>query len=290
VGWNDLSAHNPRLIYCAITGFGPGGPYQHRPAYDTVIQAISGLLGQFLAPEAPRIAGPNVADSVTGLYASYAVLGALFDRERTGRGHLVEVPMLEAVIAFATGPFGQFFQNGTTPGPYLRPAQSQCFVFRCADNKMVAIHLSAPVKFWEALLKAVERPELSQDPRFNCTAARIENYEDLSQALGRSFTNKKRAEWMSILDDLDVPFAPVNDFAEVAADPQVRHLGTFIEMQHPRMGNVKGITRPIFYDGGRQMDMAPPPVLGEHTERVLTEGGFTMPEIRELREGGVIGA
>ena len=163
LGWEQLSAINPKLIYCSITGFGPDGPYRHRPAYDTVVQALSGLLGQFLEPDRPRITGPNVADAVTGLYAAYGVLGALYEREKSGHGHLVEVPMLDAVISFATNSIAQFFRNGQTPSPYQRPAASQCFVLPCADGKLIAVHLSTPPKFWEALLEVIERPELAAD-------------------------------------------------------------------------------------------------------------------------------
>lgn len=288
LGWGQLSAINPKLIYCSITGFGPDGPYRHRPAYDTVVQALSGLLGQFLEPDRPKIAGPNVADAVTGLYAAYGVLGALYEREKSGHGHLVEVPMLDAVISFATNSIAQFFRNGQTPSPYQRPAASQCFVLPCADGKLIAVHLSTPPKFWEALLEVIERPELAADARFASAGQRIKNYDALSEELGRSFSKKPQVEWTAALECLDVPFAPVNDFAAVVEDPQVKHLGTIIEMDHPRMGVVKGINSAVHYDRQREANRIAPPVLGEHNDDVLCEAGFSADDIKRLREGGAL--
>lgn len=288
LGWEQLSAINPKLIYCSITGFGPDGPYRHRPAYDTVVQALSGLLSQFLEPDRPKITGPNVADAVTGLYAAYGVLGALYEREKSGRGHLVEVPMLDAVISFATNSIAQFFRNGQTPSPYQRPAASQCFVLPCADGKLISVHLSTPPKFWEALLQAIGRPELAADARFDSAGQRIKNYDVLLEELGRSFVKKKQVEWIVVLERLDVPFAPVNDFAAVVEDPQVKHLGTIIQMEHPRMGSVKGINSAVHYDRQREVNRMAPPMLGEHNDEVLREAGFSAGDIMRLREGGAL--
>ncbi len=288
LGWEQLSTINPKLIYCSITGFGPDGPYRHRPAYDTVVQALSGLLSQFLEPDRPKITGPNVADAVTGLYAAYGVLGALYEREKSGRGHLVEVPMLDAVISFATNSIAQFFRNGQTPSPYQRPAASQCFVLPCADGKLISVHLSTPPKFWEALLQAIGRPELAADARFDSAGQRIKNYDVLLEELGRSFVKKKQTEWIIALERLDVPFAPVNDFAAVVEDPQVKHLGTIIQMEHPRMGSVKGINSAVHYDRQREVNRMAPPILGEHNDEVLREAGFSAVDITRLREGGAL--
>jgi crotonobetainyl-CoA:carnitine CoA-transferase CaiB-like acyl-CoA transferase len=288
IGWEDLKRINPSLIYCAISGFGPSGPYKHRPAYDTVIQAISGLLGQFLAPDNPRIAGPNVADSVTSLCAVSGVLGALYARERSGTGMRIDVPMLDAVIAFATNPIAQYFATGKTPGPYQRPSQSQCFVFKCADDRMISIHMSAPQKFWEGMLKCIGRPELDSDPRFNSNRNRILNFEVLGDVLAPSFLAKTRAEWEALLDRNDVPYAPVNDFEDVENDPQVQHLGTILNTTHPQMGPQKCIARPVYYNGSREFSVAAPPLLGEHSESLLLEVGFSLDEIAALRAEGAI--
>lgn len=283
IGWNNLNTINPKLIYCGISGFGPSGPYKHRPAYDTVIQAVSGLLGQFLAPENPRIAGPNVADSVTSLCAVAGVLGALFARERSGKGMRVDVPMLDAVIAFSTNPIAQYFATGRTPDPYQRPSQSQCFVFECADEKQISIHMSAPQKFWEGLLTCIEQPELNEDPRYSTNRNRIQNFNELGETLAPFFKLKPRSEWERLLEDQDVPYAPVNDFAEVELDPQVQFLKTIVEFTHPTMGTRRCVNRPVYFNGSRQFEGSAPPVLGEHTDIILREIGLTNSDIDALR-------
>jgi formyl-CoA transferase len=288
LGWTHLSPANPRLIYCSITGFGSSGPYRRRPAYDTVIQAISGLLGQFLAPDRPRIAGPNVADSVTALNAVSGVLAALYDRSQTGRGVRVDVPMLDSVVAFSTNSIAQFFATGKTPSPYQRPSQSQCYVFRCADDKLISIHMSAPQKFWEGLLRTIGRPELAQDPRFETNPLRIRNFETLGEVLAPSFTAKNRKAWEAALESHDVPYAPVNDYQELMDDPQVRERQMFFDVPHPTMGDQKCQSRPVSFDGSREFAAAAPPLLGEHTDSVLRTIGFSPADVDAFRAAKVV--
>jgi crotonobetainyl-CoA:carnitine CoA-transferase CaiB-like acyl-CoA transferase len=288
LGYAELAKINPKLIYCAISGFGPSGPYRHRPAYDTVIQSISGLLGQVLPPNNPKITGPNFADSVSSLYAVSGIMAALFTRERTGRGHRVDVPMVDTMIGFLTNPISQFFSLGVTPDPYQRPSHSQCFVFRCADDRMISIHMSAPQKFWEGMLKAIERPELKDDPRFLTNPLRIKHYHELGEIIAPSFLAKPRSEWERLLETHDVPYAPVNDFAELVQDAHMQHLGTFVTTEHPKMGTINGLARPVFYDGARDFDTKPPPMLGEHTDEVLAEIGFSVDQIKLFRDSMAI--
>jgi len=288
LGWEALSATNPKLIYCAVTGFGQSGPYKHRPAYDTVAGGIAGLVGQFVSVESPRIAGPALADCITGLYACYGVLGALFERTRTNRGRRVDVAMMEAVIAFIREPFANFFLSGKTPGPLDRPAASQSFAFKCADGKLVGLHLSSPEKFWLGLATAVGRPELARDERFDTRPKRMSNFAALTEELAKSFRLKTRGEWLALLDSNDVPFAPINDLDETMNDPQTVHLKTFVELVHPKMGPVKTITRPVFYDDDREIGATAPPMLGEHTRATLREAGISDAQLEKLHAARVI--
>lgn len=283
LGWDGLSKSNPGLIYCAVSGFGQSGPYKHRPAYDTVAGSIAGLVGQFVTAEAPRVTGPALADCITGLYACYGVLGALFERTKTGRGRRVDVAMMEAVIAFIREPYANFFQSGKTPGPLDRPAASQSFAFKCADGKLIGLHLSSPEKFWVGLTEAIGRPEMAKDQRFDTRPKRIANFVALTDELAKSFPLKSRPEWMALLDAKDVPFAPINDLAEAMNDPQAVHLKTFVDLIHPKMGPVKTITRPVFFDNEREIGAAAPPLLGEHTEPMLKSVGFTDADISRFR-------
>ena len=271
VDYARLKAINPELIYCSISGFGQDGPYLERPSYDTVAQALSGFLNMLLDPENPRVAGPALADAVTGLYAAQGVLAALFRRAQDGGGHLVEVSMLEAMTHFAIEPYSNYFHNGKTPGPFGRAAVSQSYVARCADGRMLALHLSSPEKFWTGLLAALERPELGTDPRFATRKARIQNHDALRLALQGVFAARPREEWLARLISADVPCAPVHDLDETLADPQAKHLGLEITAEHPIQGTVHTIRPAIGFDGFRETSFTPPPVLGEHNDAIRRE-------------------
>lgn len=256
----------PRLVWCSITGFGADGPYADRPAYDAVAGALSGLASIMVDPETPQASGPTISDNVTGMYAAYGILGALYERERTGKGRRIEVNMLEAAISFIPDAFSNFTRLGIESGPLTRVASSQSYVFRCKDGALLAIHLSSPDKFWKQLTEVIERPDLAGDERFSKRDARVRNYLDLQHELAAAFARKNRAEWEEMLQRADVPFAPVQTISEVMHDPQVKHLQTFYELFHPVEGPVSGIHSPLYFDGSRCGDMRPPPTLGEHNE------------------------
>lgn len=282
-----LQATNPHLIHCSITGFGTSGPYSARPAYDMVGQALSGIASLFLDPERPETAGPTIPDNATGMYACYGILGALFERERTGRGHRIEVNMMEASIAFIPDHFANHTKLGIVNERLTRVASSHSFAFRCGDGKLLAVHLSSQPKFWEAFCGVLERPDLMQDERFKTRDLRIRNYSELCRVLSEAVAKRPRADWMRLLEAADVPFAPIQTIAEVIDDPQVKHLQTFYEERHPTEGRNLGIYRPVLIDGTRDA-VAPAPALGEHTEAVLTELGYGAEEIARLRNTSVI--
>jgi crotonobetainyl-CoA:carnitine CoA-transferase CaiB-like acyl-CoA transferase len=183
LGTDVLARTNSRLIHCSITGFGASGPYSARPAYDNVAVALSGIASLQLDPEHPQSSGPTIPDNATGMFACYGILGALFDRERSGRGHRVEVNMLEAGIAFIPDPFVNYTRAGIVSDRLTRVAASQSFAFRCGDGKLIGIHLSSQPKFFEAIAEALGRPDLLHDPRFSTRDLRVENYAALSREL-----------------------------------------------------------------------------------------------------------
>jgi len=290
LGFSDeaLSKANPKLIHASITGFGRDGPYANRPSYDAVAQSLSGVLSQFVDPQAPQVGGPTLSDNITGFYAAYGILGALHERERTGKGRRVETSMLEATIAFAPDSFINHKRYGTAVGPLTRVSASQSYAFRCKDDRLIAIHLSSQVKFWEGLLTALERPDLLTHTDFASREKRIENYVALRAELGRTFVTRPRADWTQRLEAEDVPYAPVHNVSEVVDDDQVRHLGTFYQVQHPTEGEVWGVQPPVFIDRERPGPMSPPPVLGEHSEEILAELGLGRAQIAELKAAKVV--
>ncbi len=267
-----LRALNPRLIYCAISGFGPTGPAAHRPSYDTVAQAAGGFLRLLVNPENPRVVGPAIADALTGYYAAYGILGALHERHRTGLGRRVEVSMFEAMTHFNLDAFTHLFSAGEVMGPYSRPSVSQSYVLECADGKWIALHMSSPEKFWQGLAQAMERPTLFDDPRFASRQARIEHQETLIGVLGGIFRERDRAEWCRRLEARDVPYAPMYTTDEVPHDPQAQHLQLFIEAQHPTLGSFRTVRSPVSFDGERALEVTAPPLLGEHNAEL--RGGW----------------
>lgn len=269
VGVERLQKINPRLIYCSISGFGPTGPAALRPAYDGVAQAASGFLSLLINPGNPRVVGPALADSLTGFYATYGILGALYERERTGKGRKVELSMLEAMTHFNLDAFTHFYQAGEVVGPYTRPSVSQTYVLECADGKWIALHMSSPEKFWVGLAEVIDRPTLLQDPRFADRHNRITNQAVLIELLAGIFKERDRAQWCRRLEEKDVPHAPVYDASEALEDPQAKHLELLISARHPTMGEFRTVRCPISYDGERSKEVRPPPVLGEHNDEIL---------------------
>lgn len=268
-GEERLRKINPRLIYCSISGFGPTGPAAGRPAYDSVAQAASGFLGLLINPENPRVVGPAIADSLTGFYAAYGILGALYERAVTGVGRKVEVSMLEAMSHFNLDAFTHYYSAGEVMGPYTRPSVSQSYVMKCADGRWLALHMSSPEKFWQGLADAIERPTLFQDSRFSDRTGRITHQAELIEVLSELFATRDRAEWCSRLEERDVPHAPMYNSSEALEDPQAKHLELLISTRHTTMGEFRTVRPPVSFDGERTKDVVAPPTLGEHNEEVL---------------------
>jgi formyl-CoA transferase len=270
-----LQARNPRLIHCSITGFGNKGPYQNRPAFDTVGQALSGIASFLVDPQTPESFGPTIADNATGMYAAYGVLGALVERARTGRGRRIEVNMLEASMAFIQDGFTGYTMAGIVGGRQTRIVRSQCFAFRCADDRLLGIHLSTTEKFWHELARAVGVPELIEDERFHTHQTRVAHYHVLEEILAARIATRSRGEWMALFEASDVPFAPIHNVADALEDPQVAALGTVLEMTHPEMGTVRAIQCPVLADGERpRKGVLAPPKIGEHTRELLSALGL----------------
>ena len=266
-----LRGLNPRLIYCSISGFGRTGPASHRPGYDTVSQAASAFLSVLIPSEHPRIIGPAIGDNVTGFYTAFGVLAALFERQRTGRGRLLEVSMLEAMSHFNLDAFTHFFAAGEIMDPHSRPSVSQSYIFRCADKGRIAIHLSSPEKFWQGLAAAIDRPNLFDEPLFSERHNRIKNQEKIVEYLAPIFSARPRAEWCVRLEANEVPYSPVYSTNEALEDPQAKHLQLAVEMSHPIKGKTKTVRPPYNFDGERILDIRPPPTLGEHNDEIRRE-------------------
>lgn len=269
VGPERLRALNPKLVYCSISGFGPDGPDQKRPAFDSVAQAASGFLRLLVNPEHPRVVGPAIADSMTGFYGALGVLSALTERAETGVGRLVETSMFEAMCHFNLDDFTHFLSANQTMGPYSRPHVSQSYVFECSDGKWLALHMSSPPKFWENLATAVGQPDMLDRPEFKDRSARIENYETVLEFLKPIFKTQPVTHWCDRLLELEVPHSQVREPQDVLDSEQGKHLQLCIETEHAEMGAFRTIRSPISFDGERSLDVVAPPTLGEHNEEIF---------------------
>jgi crotonobetainyl-CoA:carnitine CoA-transferase CaiB-like acyl-CoA transferase len=262
-GAKRLQELNPKLVYCSISGFGADGPYVDRPSYDSVAQALSGFLSVVVDESRPRFLGPALADAITGIYASYGVLGALFDRSRTGKGRLVEISMLEAMAHFAVEPYAAYFSLGTVPRSQDRPRLAQAHILRTGDGGLIAIHLSSMEKFWTGLVAALEAPQLATDARFATRLARIDNYDDLGRELDALFSKHPTQHWVDRLGAADVPFAPINRVDAAVKDPQVQHLGLMVPVEKPHAAT-HAVRPAVQFDGQRADGVHPAPLLNEH--------------------------
>jgi crotonobetainyl-CoA:carnitine CoA-transferase CaiB-like acyl-CoA transferase len=270
-GEEELHRINPRLVYCAISGFGTSGPSRDRPAYDTVAQAASGYLRLLTPPTNPRVIGPAIADAVTGQYAAMGILAALLERETTGKGRRIDISMLEAMCHFNLDSFTHYYSVGEVMGPLSRPVVSQSYTFECADGKWVAIHLSSPPKFWEGLLAATGQEALAHDPRFAERLERIKHQDDLIAHFTPVFRTKTRDAWCDLLLTNEVPHSPAYDSDEALEDPQAQHLNIKISAPSRELGAFTTVRAPYNFDGEPELSVAPPPVLDEHGEEIRAE-------------------
>jgi crotonobetainyl-CoA:carnitine CoA-transferase CaiB-like acyl-CoA transferase len=288
IDYDTLRKLNEKIICCSITGTGPTGPYVNRPAYDTVGQGLGGMLSVLMDPQNPRPIGPAFADHLSGLYSAVGVLGALVARSKTGKGQQIDATMAGAVLGFLGAPATETLAHGRPPGPYTRPRQSQTYAFSGSDDLPFAIHLSSPQKFWEGLCKAVEHPELIEDPRFKTRPDRRKNYDELNKTFATFFKEKPRAHWLTQLEAHDVPHTPVYNLAEVFEDPQIQHMGLRIQIERNGKPAIRTVKFPLEFSGDATQHPAPPPELGEHNGEFLEALGYGDKAMADLKEKGVI--
>ena len=288
LGYEALKAINPRLIYCAISGFSEDGPYRDRPAFDTVGQALSGMLYLFTDPADPRMRGPTIADQATAMQASNAILGALFGRERSGKGAKIEISMIEAAIHFMPDAFTALTESSIDMQSETRTSYSHAFVLSCADDKLLAIHVGGPDRLWDALCAAVDDPTIGENPLFRQRHSRIANYDTLIDAMRPVFLKRTRAEWLKRLADHDVASAELNTVADAVGDAEVVHLGLFEKRTQSGYGDMTMLRRAARINGAREPQQKMPPLLGEHTESVLKECGYDEAALAALRERKII--
>jgi crotonobetainyl-CoA:carnitine CoA-transferase CaiB-like acyl-CoA transferase len=282
-----LMARNPRLVYACLHGFGEAGPYGGRPAYDDVIQGISGLahlMGQQAGT--PAYAPSAIADKTSGLTGVIAILAALVGRAQTGRGCHVEIPMFESMVAFNAVEhlYGRQFEPARGPSGYPRVLTPERRPFATADGYICALPYTD--KHWRDLFEFCGRDDLAGDPRFAGIAARTENIAALYASLAELLLARSTAEWLAVLDRLEIPCAPVESLDDLIHDPHLAATGFFTLLDQPDGTALRFPGVPVLFDGARP-PIARPPRLGEHTEEVLEAYGLAR---RGGEAGGTEGA
>jgi crotonobetainyl-CoA:carnitine CoA-transferase CaiB-like acyl-CoA transferase len=267
-GEQRLRGINGKLVYCSISGFGATGPDSDRPVYDTVAQAASGFLSLMVNKRTPGINGPAIADAITGYIATHGVMAALYERNQTGRGRLVEVSMLEAMCYFNIDSFTHFYADGQVMDSSSRPRVSQSYALECADGKWIALHMSSPEKFWSALARLIGSPDILADDRFASRDARIVNYEALRDLLQSVFRRRTRVMWCEGLRTHDVPHSEMYDASEALFTPQAKHLELAATAQGLNGNCFTTVRSALSFDGERCTQITPPPLLGEHSEDI----------------------
>lgn len=283
-----LSALNPRLITCSVTGFGQDGPYARRAGYDFMIQALGGLMSLTGEPDGlPMKTGVAITDVMTGLYAAVGVLAALDERGRTGVGRHIDVALLDVQVATLANQALNALVSGQDPRrhgnahPNIVPYQA----FACADGHL-ALTVGNDTQF-ARLARLLGRHEWAEDARFATNAARVVHRERLVPAIAELLEGRPRDAWLADFEAHAIPAGPINTLSQAFADPQVRHRGLLRRFERDG-GEVPQVACPLFFDGRSATAEAPPPALGEHSEALLAELGLAPEQITRLRREGVI--
>ena len=289
-GYAQLAPLNPRLVYCSISGFGQTGPYRDRAGYDFLVQGMGGLMSITGEPEGePMKVGVAVTDILTGMYAATAILAALTHRDRSGRGQHIDLALLDVQVAMLANQAESFLVTGSPPERMgnAHPSIVPYRAFAARDGHLV-LAVGNDGQF-ARLCTVAGRPELASDARFATNAARVRNRRELEPMLAAIIAQRPRQEWIASLEAAGVPCGPINDLAQVFADPQVRHRGLQVEAPHAQAGTVPMVRSPLRLSETPARSDVPPPLLGEHTFEVLKEVlQMSSAEIEALRAGGVI--
>ena len=276
LGYADLKQVQPKLVFCSVSAYGQTGPRSRQGGFDLTMQAMAGVMSVTGEPNAPPVkCGVPISDFAAGLYAAYAVTAALRDVERHGRGVQIDIPMLGATLGIAALQTSEFFGNEKNPRPLgsAHPRNAPYQAFRCSDGYFAMA--AGNDKLWASVCDVVERPELSKDTRFLSTADRAANQVELKDILEEVFVQSSAEEWLARFNEAGVPCAPINQYSDALADPQVQHMGLVQPLTLPNGAQTRIVVTPILMDGASAGVRLPPPKLGEHNDEVFAELGAT---------------
>ena len=289
LGFDVLRQRNPRLVYAQLSGYGSDGPYREKGGFDLIAQGMGGIMTVTGEPEGPPVSvGLPVCDLGTGMWGVQGILAALYERQRTGQGQLVECSLLETAIGFSSWTSAGWLADGQEPtrqgsrhrqnAPYQRFATKDGFVMIGAAGQHI----------WERCARALGHPEWIEDPRFRTSRDRMKNRPALEREMETVLTTGPSEHWVKLLDDAGVPCGPVYTYAQLFADPQVVHRELVVHAEDPELGRVPHIRTPIRMSASGVAVRAVAPKLGQHTDALLAALGYSPAEIGELRRDRVV--
>lgn len=289
IGYNELSKINPRIIYCSVSGFGQTGPYRHKPAYDPVIQAISGSMSVTGEPGRPPIRiAPAMIGNSTAFLAGYNILLAVIQREKTGRGQLIDAAFFDTALFFMSPFIANYLQSGFVM-PKMGSANAMSTPYQCfqSADRYIFIGVSTD-KFWQAFCKALALEDLASNPDFSRNASRLKHRTALISELSAILRKLPSAEILEKLEAASVPCAPVMEIPELPDNPQAQARSLFFNFEYPGAGRIKLTHIPGRPSAIEHVECTKAPMLGEHTRDILIEAGYSGAEIDALAARGVI--
>jgi crotonobetainyl-CoA:carnitine CoA-transferase CaiB-like acyl-CoA transferase len=285
--YDSINEINPAIVYCSISGFGQTGPYAKKPGYDFMIQAMSGLMS-ITGTEKPTKVGVAVSDLIAGLYATVGILGAYTRARETGQGEFIDVSLLDSQLATLANQASNYLVSGKSPGlsgnshPNIVPYQ----VFETADEPIV-VAVGNEGQF-AALCKAIQRKDLSSDPRFTTNSLRVQNRPSLVPLIAEELLKHTSSYWLSVLEEAGIPVGPVNSIGEAFTDPHVVERQTVMQLERADLGAVPSVRSPVRFRNYTANEGRAPPALGDSTQAVLFEIGLSESEIEILCVDGVV--
>lgn len=291
IDFERARARHPGIIYCSVSGFGQTGPYRDRAALDLIVQAESGMMSVTGEPGGRGVrCGVSIADMTAGMYAAFGILTALHAREKTKRGQLIDVSMLEGQLGLLHGMIGAYLADGIVPQP-MGTAYKALLPYQTVRTKTRDLALAVGSdKLWRIFCPLLGIEDMLDDPRYATNAARATNRESLIARLGAVFLTKSYEEWEAILLPAGIPMGAINTIDRVVDHPQVEARGMLVEHEHPVAGKVRMVGVPVRLSETPGAIRTPAPLLGQHTDEVLRDClGLDDEEIERLRRAGAIG-
>jgi len=285
--YEELAKLNPKLIHCSISGYGQSGPYRDKPGFDTIGQALSGMMSLVTDLDDPKVAGISFVDHAAGIFAAHGIMAALLARAKTQRGQFIDVSLLQVSIAFIESHVADYLNGGEAVSRDNFPKGRIYSLLDC-DKRPFMVHLSGHNQAWEGLLQAAELDHLIGDPRFATSKQRTDRHDEIVGILRQQFRAKPRAYWLPRLDANSIPNAPINTIHEVFDNPQIKHMGIPRQITHPQMGTSNLVGSPINMSDTPPRFVRPAPLLGEQTEEILERLGYKEETVKELRANGVV--